>query len=92
MRIRRGQMNRRAQRANKLLCLLFLLAAMCVALLPTESVSAGGAFEPDEAVLLPRGADRTIDLAGFVGQTYLQAMLAQGNGIFDKTGGTMQQR
>jgi len=38
-------------------------------------------------VLLPRGADRTIDLAGFVGQTYLQAMLAQGSGIFDKTGG-----
>ena len=60
---------------------------MCVALLPTESVSAGGALEPDEAVLLPRGADRTIDLAGFVGQTYLQAMLAQGSGIFDKTGG-----
>jgi len=93
MRTRRDQMNHRAQLTNKhLLCLLALLAAMCVALLPTESVSAGGAFEPDEAVLLPRGADRTIDLAGFVGQTYLQAMLAQGNGIFDKTGGTMQQR
>jgi len=45
MRIRRGQMNRRAQRANKLLCLLFLLAAMCVALLPTESVSASGALD-----------------------------------------------
>ena len=88
MRIRRDQMNHRPQLTNNhLLCLLFLLAAMCVALLPTESVSAGGALEPDEAVLLPRGADRTIDLAGFVGQTYLQAMLAQGNGIFDKTGG-----
>src|SRR6516165_4302517 len=87
MRIRRDQMNHRAQLTNKhLLCLLALLAAMCVALLPIESTSAGGAFDPDEAVLLPRGADRTIDLAGFMGQTYLQAMLAQGNGIFDKTG------
>ena len=46
MRIRRDQTSHRAQLTNKhLLCLLFLLAAMCVALLPTESVSAGGALD-----------------------------------------------
>ena len=61
MRIRGEQTNRRAQLTNKhLLCLLFVLTAMRVALLPIESISAGRAFDPDEAVLLPRGADRTI--------------------------------
>jgi hypothetical protein len=79
-------MNLRARVTNKhLLPLSFFLIALCVALLLIGRVSAGGAHDPDEAVLLPRGADRTIDLSGFMGQTYLQAMLAQGNGISDKT-------
>lgn len=37
------------------------------------------------AVLLPRGADRTIDLSTFSGQTFLQAMQMPATGIFDKT-------
>jgi len=48
----------------------------------------GGAFggpRPGPGVLLPRGADRTIALSDFKGQTFLQTMQAPGNGIFDKT-------
>jgi hypothetical protein len=44
-----------------------------------------GTNAPAGTVLLPRGADRTIDLSSLVGQTYLQAMQAPGSGIFDKT-------
>jgi hypothetical protein len=44
-----------------------------------------GTNAPSGTVLLPRGADRTINLSSLVGQTYLQAMQASGSGIFDKT-------
>jgi len=37
------------------------------------------------AVLLPRGADRTIDLSTLTGKTFLQVAQAPGSGIFDKT-------
>ncbi len=37
------------------------------------------------AILLPRGADRTIDLSTLAGQTFLQATQAPGSGIFDKS-------
>ena len=40
---------------------------------------------PAGGVVLPRGADRTIDLSSFAGKTYLQAMQSTSNGIFDKT-------
>ena len=40
---------------------------------------------PAVGVVLPRGADRTIDLSSFAGKTYLQAMQSTSNGIFDKT-------
>jgi hypothetical protein len=44
-----------------------------------------GTNAPSGTVLLPREADRTINLSSLVGQTYLQAMQASGSGIFDKT-------
>jgi hypothetical protein len=35
--------------------------------------------------ILPRDTNRTINLSSFRGNTYLQAMLSSGTGIFDKT-------
>jgi hypothetical protein len=49
------------------------------------TIHAVGTNSPTGTVLLPRGADRTIDLSSFAGQTFLQAMQASGTGIFDKT-------
>jgi hypothetical protein len=65
--------------------LWFILGFASIAFLLFGIVHAAGAGSPDDAVLLPRGPDRTIDLSSFQGQTYLQAMQAHGNGIFDKT-------
>ena len=56
-----------------------------LAFLLLQTVHAIGAGSPSGAILLPRGADRTVDVSTLTGQTYLQAMKARGTGIFDKT-------
>jgi hypothetical protein len=56
-----------------------------MAFLLIGTIRSAGRSSPAGTVLLPRGADRTIDLASFAGQTYLQTMQASGSGIFDKT-------
>jgi hypothetical protein len=61
------------------------LGSTLVGFLLIGTIHAVGSGSPVGAVVLPRGADRTIDLSSFTGQTYLQAMQASGSGIFDKT-------
>jgi hypothetical protein len=61
------------------------LGSALIVILLIGAIHVAGTGSPAGAVLLPRGADRTIDLSTLVGQTYLQAMQASGSGIFDKT-------
>jgi hypothetical protein len=78
--IRRGKTS-----SNPLLRLCLSLGASWIAFLLIEAIHALGPSPPAGTVLLLRGADRTIDLSSFAGQTFLQAMQAGGTGIFDKT-------
>jgi hypothetical protein len=71
--------------SERSLCLWLISCSVLIAFLLIHVFTAVGGRAPDGGVLLPRGDDRTIDLSAFSGQTYLQAMLAPGNGIFDKT-------
>jgi hypothetical protein len=68
-----------------LLRLWCILGLASIGFLLLGIARAVGTGSPDETVLLPRGPERTIELASFQGQTYLQAMQAHGTGIFDKT-------
>jgi hypothetical protein len=61
------------------------VGSVLIAFLLMATIRAVGTNSPSGTVLLPRGADRTIDLSSFAGQTYLQAMQAGGSGIFAKT-------
>lgn len=74
------------KRARNLRLLLYLaFGSALFAFLLIATIHAVGTNSPSGSVLLPRGADRTIDLSSFAGQTYLQAMQASGSGIFAKT-------
>lgn len=72
-------------KSNQLFRLWLLLGSALTVFLLIGTIVAIGTSAPTGSVVLPRGADRTIDLSSFTGQTYLQAMVASGNGIFDKT-------
>src|SRR5215475_10555747 len=69
--------------AGKRLC--FVTASVVLVFLLIGSIQAVSPNPPTGGALLARGVDRTIDLSSFTGKTYLQAMQASGNGIFDKT-------
>jgi hypothetical protein len=71
--------------SNHRLRLYLTLGSVLIAFLLIATIHAVGTNSPLGTVLLPRGADRTIDLSSFVGQTYLQAMQAGGSGIVAKT-------
>jgi len=71
--------------SNHLFRLGLTLVSALIAFLLIGTIHAVGSGRPAGTVLLPRGADRTIDLSSLVGQTFLQAMQAGGSGIFDKT-------
>lgn len=71
--------------SKHLLHLSLILGPALIAFLLIGSIRSAGTSSPTGTVLLPRGADRTIDLSSLAGQTYLQAMQASGSGIFDKT-------
>ena len=62
-----------------------IFGSTLLAVLLIGIIHADGKNSPAGAVLLTRGADRTVDLSNFTGQTFLQAMQASGSGIFDKT-------
>jgi hypothetical protein len=61
------------------------LGSALIAFLLIGTIHALGNHSPAGTVLLPRGADRTIDLSTLTGQTFLQVMQASGSGIFDKS-------
>ena len=65
--------------------LCFVTASVVLVFLLIGSIQAVSPNPPTGGALLARGVDRTIDLSSFTGKTYLQAMQASGNGIFDKT-------
>jgi hypothetical protein len=69
---------------NRLLGLCLTLRGAFIVVLLVGTIHADGTSSPAGGVLLPRGADRTIDLSTMVGQTFLQVMQAKGSGIFDK--------
>jgi hypothetical protein len=77
--------HRRRSTGKHLLRLPLISGSALIVFLAIGTIRSAGAGSPTGTVLLPRGADRTIDLASFAGQTYLQAMQASGSGIFDKT-------
>jgi hypothetical protein len=68
--------------SNSLLRPYLALGSALIAFLLLGTIRAA---DTPGAVLLPRGPDRAIDLSTFAGHTFLQAMQAPGNGIFDKT-------
>jgi hypothetical protein len=76
--------HRRTTVSKYLLRLSPLSASALIVFLLIGTIRSAGTSSPTGTVLLPRGADRTIDLSSFAGQTYLQAMQASGSGIFDK--------
>jgi hypothetical protein len=71
-------------RGNRMVRLGFALGSVLAVFLLLGTIHATSNGSPVGAVLLPRGADRTIDLASLAGQTFLQAMQAAGTGIADK--------
>jgi hypothetical protein len=71
--------------SKHLLRLALVSGSALIVFLAIGTIRSAGTSSPTGTVLLPRGADRTVDLASFAGQTYLQAMQASGSGIFDKT-------
>jgi hypothetical protein len=71
-------------RSNRMVRLGFALVSVLGAFLLLGTIHATSNGSPAGAVLLPRGADRTIDLSSLAGQTFLQAMQAGGSGIADK--------
>ena len=73
------------RREKHLLRLWLISGSALIAFLLIGNIRSASTSSPTGTVLLPRGADRTIDLSSFAGQTYLQAMQASGSGIFDKT-------
>jgi hypothetical protein len=77
--------HRRKTTSKHQLRLSLLSGSALIALLLIATIRSAGTNSPAGTVLLPRGADRTVDLSSFTGQTYLQAMQASGSGIFDKT-------
>lgn len=77
-----NQAIRRRSMCNGQLRLCLSLGSALIAFLLIGTIRAA---DTPGAVLLPRGADRTIDLSTLSGQTFLQAMQAPGSGIFDKT-------
>jgi hypothetical protein len=80
----RGIHPRRSIRGRIFHVVVFSVFALTAVLL-IGTIRSAVTDSPAGSVLLPRGADRTIDLSSFAGQTYLQAMQASGTGIFDKT-------
>jgi hypothetical protein len=77
--------HRRKTFGKHLLRLSLISRSALIVFLLIGTIHSFGTSAPTGTVLLPRGADRTIDLSSLVGQTYLQAMQASGSGIFDKT-------
>jgi len=77
--------HRRKTTSKHLSGLSLICGSVLMAFLLIGTIRSAGRSSPAGTVLLPRGADRTIDLASFAGQTYLQTMQASGSGIFDKT-------
>jgi hypothetical protein len=77
--------HRRKTTSKHLSGLSLICGSALMAFLLIGTIRSAGRSSPAGTVLLPRGADRTIDLASFAGQTYLQTMQASGSGIFDKT-------
>jgi hypothetical protein len=77
--------HRREITGRHLLGLSLISASALTAFLLIGTIRSAGTNSPAATILLPREADRTIDLSSFLGQTYLQAMQASGSGIFDKT-------
>jgi len=77
--------HRRETSSKHLVRLSLISGSALIAFLLIGNIRSAGTSSPTGTVLLPRGADRTIDLSSFAGQTYLQAMQASGSGIFDKT-------
>jgi len=77
--------HRRTTTSKHLLRLSLLSGPALLVFMLIGTIRSAGTNSPAGTVLLPRGADRTIDLSQFAGQTYLQAMQASGGGIFDKT-------
>ena len=76
--------HRRKPASNHRLRLYLTLGPALFAFLLLATIHAVGRDSPSGTVLLPRGADRTIDLSSFAGQTYLQAMQASVSGILPK--------
>jgi hypothetical protein len=76
---------RRREIPSRHLLRLSLIAASALTAFLLIGVRSAGTNSPAGTVLLPRGADRTIDLSSFLGQSYLQSIEASGSGIFDKT-------
>jgi hypothetical protein len=75
---------RRKAQSNRRLRLGFALGSVLAAFLLLATIHVTGTGSPTGAVLLPREADRTIDLSSLAGETFLQAMQASGSGISDK--------
>lgn len=77
--------HRRVITSRNLLGLWLISVSALMAFLLIGTIRSAGTSAPAGTVLLPRGAERTIDLSSFSGQSYLQAMEASSSGIFDKT-------
>jgi hypothetical protein len=77
--------HRRVITSRNLLGLWLISVSALMAFLLIGTIRPAGTSAPAGTVLLPRGAERTIDLSSFSGQSYLQAMEASSSGIFDKT-------
>ncbi|HUJ93327.1 MAG TPA: hypothetical protein VLW46_00025 [Candidatus Bathyarchaeia archaeon] len=77
--------HRKKTASHHRLGLYFACGSVLFAFLLIAAIHAVGTNSPSPTVLLPRGADRTIELSSFSGQSYLQAMQAAGSGIFAKT-------
>jgi hypothetical protein len=75
---------RRKTRRHSSFRLGLALTCALLALLLLGTAHAVNTGAPTGAILLPRGADRTVDISSLTGQTYLQAMKASGTGTFDK--------